>query len=75
LGALGAFERVGCAHVEDVGNVGDVLAGEWFEGLEKRRVLVGAHHKEHEGSGVELFACTLPHSNTSGMLKARSDDV
>ena len=46
-----------------------------FEGLGRWRVLVGAHHKGHKGSGVELFACALPHSNTSGMSKAQLDDV
>lgn len=39
------------------------------------RVLSGAHHKGDKGGGAYLFACTLPHGNTSGMPKAQLDDV
>lgn len=75
MGALHAFESVWCAHVVIAWIVQDVLVGEWFDSLGKRRVLLGAHHKGDKGGAVELFACALPHSNTSGMSEARLDDV
>ena len=52
-----------------------MLVGEWFDSLGRWEVLLGAHHKGDKGVAVESFACALPQSNTSGMSKARLDDV
>lgn len=52
-----------------------MLLGEWFDSSGRRGVLLGAHHKGDKGGAVELFVCTLPHSDTSGMSEAWLDDV